>query len=159
MDATFHTTRTRVVQLVQAYKEAPWRTQRKWITLFLIGTIAVGMVAGIYLTVTSRAVLAGRETQNLEAAISTNAHINADLETKLATVLSTINMQKRAEEIGFQQVNLEEIDYVVVPGYFPSQTAQVNVPRVQKTSPDLDPRYSESLFEWFDKQLQSAATR
>jgi cell division protein FtsL len=159
MDATFHSTRTRVEQFMQAYKEAPWRTQRKWITLFLIGTIAVGMVAGIYLTVTSRAVLAGRETQALEEFISTNSHINADLETQLATSLSTNNMKKRAEEMGFQMVDLKEIDYVVVPGYFPSQTGQLSLPHPSKVSPKLDPRYSESLFEWFDKQLQSAATR
>jgi hypothetical protein len=159
MDATFHSTRTSVEQLVQAYKEAPWRTQRKWIALFLIGTIALGMVAGIYLTVTSRAVLAGRETQSLEESISSNAHMNANLETQLATSLSTNNMKKRAEEMGFEVVDLEKIDYVVVPGYFAPQTGQVSLPHTAKTSPKLDPRYSESLFEWFDKQLQSAASR
>ena len=69
VDDTIHATRTKMDHLVLAYKEAPWRTQRKWIGLFLVGTIAVGMVAGIYLNVTSRAALAGREIQDLEAAI------------------------------------------------------------------------------------------
>jgi cell division protein FtsL len=159
MDATFHSTRTSVEKLLQAYKEAPWRTQRKWITLFLIATIVLGMVAGIYLTVTSRAVIAGRETQALEESIFTNAHINADLETQLATSLSSNNMKSHAEEMGFQIVNFEEIDYMVIPGYFPPQTGQLGLPRTPKASPKLNPRYSESLFEWIDKQLQSAASR
>ncbi len=52
-----------VTQIVQKVRQAPWRVQRQWIGLFLLGLVLVAMVAGIYLNVTVRATLAGREIQ------------------------------------------------------------------------------------------------
>jgi len=159
VDETIHTTRTKMDHLVLAYKEAPWRTQRKWIGLFLVGTIAVGMVAGIYLNVTSKAALAGREIQELEADISDTQRNNADLETELAELLSTENLLARAEEVGFVPASPEEVVFMSIPGYFPPAPAVMSASNVSRHSAALDPRFSQSLFGWFDDQMQKAATR
>jgi cell division protein FtsL len=159
VDETIHTTRTKMDHLVLAYKEAPWRTQRKWIGLFLVGTIAVGMVAGIYLNVTSKAALAGRETQELEADIADTQRNNADLETELAELLSTENLLARAEEMGFVPASPEEVVFMSIPGYFPPAPVVMSASNVSRHSPALDPRFSQSLFGWFDDQMQKAATR
>jgi cell division protein FtsL len=160
VDDTIHATRSKMDHLVLAYKEAPWRTQRKWIGLFLVGTIAVGMVAGIYLNVTSRAALAGREIQDLEAAISDTQRNNADLETELAELLSTGNLLARAEEMGFVPASPEDVVFMTIPGYFPPASELVmSSSNVSRHSPALDPRFSQSLFGWFEDQMQKAATR
>jgi len=154
---TFHATRSKMNHLVQAYREAPWRTQRKWIVLFLLGTVSVGMITGIYLDVTSRAALAGREVQVLEAEIADNQRENADLETKLAESLSTSKMLERADAMGFVPATPEDVDFMVIPGYFPPQPAAMASSDVSGHSPALDPRFTQSLFGWFDQQLQNAA--
>ena len=159
MDETIHTTRNKMDHLVLAYKEAPWRTQRKWIGLFLVGTIAIGMVAGIYLDVTAKAALAGREIQDLEENISDTQRSNADLETKLAELLSTDNLLARADKMGFVPASPDEVDYMTIPGYFPPKQVVMATTNVSRSSPALDPRFSQSLFGWFDDQMQKAATR
>jgi hypothetical protein len=117
------------------------------------------MVAGIYLNVTSRAALAGREIQGLEADISDTQRNNADLETELAELLSTGNLLARAEEMGFVPATPEEINYLTIPGYFPPATVVMSASNISRHSPALDPRFSQSLFGWFEDQMQKAATR
>jgi cell division protein FtsL len=159
MDETIHATRSKMNRLVHAYKEAPWRTQRKWLVLFLMGTVAVGMITGIYLDVTSRAALAGREVQVLEADIANAQRDNSDLETQLAVLLSTSNLLARADKLGFVPANPEDINYMPVAGYFPPQPMVMSSNDVSTHSPALDPRFSQSLFGWLDEQMQKAATR
>ena len=50
-----------VTRIVRKYRQAPWRVQRQWIGLFLLALVLVAMVAAIYLNVTVRATVAGRE--------------------------------------------------------------------------------------------------
>jgi len=148
----------RVTRLVQAYRQAPWRTQRLWIVFFLLAMVAIGMVAGLYLNVTARAALAGREVQNLEAAIATTQRLNADLETQIASQLSTENMARRAVELGFEPVAPENIEYLVVKGYFPPQAA--NLVAGTSDSPQaaaVDPLYTQSLFDWVSEKVGATA--
>jgi cell division protein FtsL len=159
MDETLHATRSKMDHLVLAYKEAPWRTQRKWVVLFLLGTVSVGMITGIYLDVTSKAALAGREVQVLEADIANAQRDNADLETQLAVLLSTSNLLARAEKMGFVPAAPEDVNFMTVPGYFPPQPMVMASTNGSTHSPALDPRFSQSLFGWFDEQMQKAATR
>ena len=135
MDTTLQNTRVRVDEFRQAYKEAPWRTQRKWIALFLIAVISIGLVAGIYLNVSAGAALAGRAIQSMERDIARAQQANADLETKLATQLSTEVMAERAMDMGFEETPMESIEYVVVPGYFPPQPVVLSYNKSANAAP------------------------
>ena len=142
-----------VTQIVQKVRQAHWRVQRQWIGLFLLGFVAVAMVAAIYLNVTVRAALAGREIQMARAQIAIDKRTNADYETQLADLTSAESMQKRAEAAGFQPIDLTEITYVVVPGYMPASSVNMSVPQTVSTDPVLLPEYSESLFDWFARKF------
>jgi hypothetical protein len=159
VDETIHSTRSKMNHLVLAYKEAPWRTQRKWLVLFLLGTVAIGMITGIYLDVTSRAALAGREVQVLEADIANAQRDNSDLETQLAVLLSTSNLLARADKLGFVPAAPEDVNFMPVTGYFPPEPIVMASSNGSTHSPALDPRFSQSLFGWLDEQMQKAATR
>jgi len=50
-------------QIIHAYKQAPWRVQRQWVGAFLLIVIGGAMIAALYLDVTARAAVAGREIQ------------------------------------------------------------------------------------------------
>jgi hypothetical protein len=149
-----------VSQIVQKVRQAHWRVQRQWIGLFLLGLVAVSMVAGLYLNITVRATLAGREIQVLQSQIIEDQRKSSDQEILLAGLTSVGSMQKRAEAMGFQPVDPQDITYVVVPGYTPntavdmSEPAAANQPQTQ--APVILPDYTESLFDWITRTLVSS---
>lgn len=148
-----------VTQIVRKVRQAPWRVQRQWIGLFLLGLVLMAMVAGIYLNVTVRATLAGRETITLRAMITTNQRINADLETQLAGLISIESMQKRADGMGFQPADPTDITFVAVPGYVERSAVDMSLPAGnQQQVPILLPEYTESWFDYFMNQQSSSAS-
>jgi hypothetical protein len=148
----------RVTRLVQAYRQAPWRTQRQWIFIFLLAMVALGMVAGLYLNVTARAALAGRQVQVLEASIAETQRANADLQTLIAAQLSSANMALRAEALGFEPVTPDNVEYIVVNGYFPAQAVSMS-PTTSDTSQAaaIDPLYTQSLLQRLDEKIGASA--
>ena len=146
-----------VTEIVQQVRQAHWRVQRQWIGLFLLGLVAVSMVAGIYLNITVRATLAGREIQSLQNQLIDDQRSNSDQETILAGLTSIESMQKRADEMGFQPADPSSITYVAVPGYIPSTSVDLSQPNTdsqsQSQEPVLLPDYTESLFDWITRTL------
>ena len=141
-------------QIIHAYKQAPWRVQRQYIGAFLLFVIGTAMVAALYLDVTARTTLAGREIQNLQIEISASQRTNADLETELARLTSSAAMQRRALELGYRPVKPGELDYIFVPGYVSLEpdillAATDNPPRMDR----LPDEYTESLLEWLDARI------
>jgi hypothetical protein len=146
-----------ITQIVQKVRQAPWRVQRQWIGLLLLGLVLITMVAGIYLNVTTRASINGREIQILTAKIDSNKQINADQETMLAALTSTEAMQARAVALGFGPVNPDEITYVAVPGYTGNQTVNLSTQASSPAPSLLQPEYSETLFDWFTRKISAGA--
>ena len=142
-------------QIIHAYRQAPWRVQRQWVGAFLLFVIGAAMIAALYLDVTARAAVAGREIQEVRFEITTIQRENADLETRLAKLTSTAEMERRATELGYRPVQPGELDYVAVPGFIPPQPdilrAAGNIVAHQQAMPY---EYSQSLIEWFDEWIK-----
>lgn len=135
---------------------APWRVQRQWIGAFLLSVVALAMVAGLYLDVTAQAAIAGREIQNLAAETSAVQQDSADLQTQLASLTSASVMEQRAEDLGYRAMEPDEMEYLVVPGYAPSQPDILAiVPQPGLRAPTIPPDYTQSLLDWLDQRLQS----
>jgi cell division protein FtsL len=146
-----------VTQIVRKVRQAPWRVQRQWIGLFLLGLVLMAMVAGIYLNVTVRATLAGRESISLQANITNNQRVNADLETQLAGLISIQGMQKRADAMGFQAADTNDITFVSVPGYIGQSAVDLSELRGNKPeAPIILPEYTESWIDYFMNQQASS---
>lgn len=140
------------------YQDVPIRFQRQWISSFLLIVVAASLVAGLYLNVTARAAIAGREIQNLEVNITSNERTNADLQTQIAAQLSNNTLEQRAQAAGYVHVERKDLEYLVVPGYFPSQGINITAP---VTNPDIlamSPEFSESLFGWIARQMENASS-
>lgn len=147
-----------VNHLVHAYKVAPWRVQRQWIGTALLAVVAVAMVATLYLDVTSQAAIAGREIQNLTAAIAASQQNSGDLQTQLASLTSASVMEERALELGFRPIEPAEAEYLIVPGYFepePEILSSAQIPQLSALT--IPPEYNESLFDWIDEKLANSS--
>ena len=146
-------------QIIHAYRQAPWRVQRQWVGVFLLAVIGAAMVAALYLDVTARAALAGREIQELRSEIITVQRQNADLETQLADLTSTVVMEQRATELGYRPVQPGELDYVAVPGFVAPEPAILLA--AADASPHIETQpaeYAQSLLVWLEEQIRFGGT-
>ena len=147
-------------QIIHAHKQAPWRIQRQWIGAFLLALIGAAMIAALYLDVTARAAVAGREIQELRFEIATIQRANADLETQLGNLTSTAEMQRRALELGYRPVKPGELDYVPVPGFVVPEPAILLAAEdaVLPVQP-IPFEYTQSLLEWFGERAKFGGGR
>ena len=139
-----------------AYKQAPWRVQRQWISAFLLIVLGLSMIAALYLDVTARAALTGRDIQNLSAEIITVQQSNADLETQIAALTSHDAMEARALALNYQPIQTNQVQFIVVPGYIaPQPSTLISAPFLQPSTPTVQPEYTQSLLDWFDQRLNT----
>jgi len=147
-------------QIIHAYKQAPWRIQRQWIGAFLLALIGAAMIAALYLDVTARAAVAGREIQELRFEITTIQRANADLETQLGNMTSTAEMQRRALELGYRPVKPGELDYVPVPGFVaPEPAILLAAEDAVLPAQPIPFEYTQSLLEWFSERAKFGGGR
>ena len=147
-------------QIIHAYKQAPWRIQRQWIGAFLLALIGVAMIAALYLDVTARAAVAGREIQELRFELATIRRANADLETQLGNLTSTAEMQRRGLELGYRPVKPGELDYVPVPGFVVPEPAILLAAEDALLPVQPIPfEYTQSLLEWFGERAKFGGGR
>ena len=139
------------------YQDVPLRFQKQWISSFLTIVVVLGLVAGLYLNVTARTAIAGREIQSLEAEIVTNERVNADLQTEIATQLSNTTLEQRALAAGVVPLQRADLEYLVVPGYFPSQGANMTTTAANPDVLAMSPEFSESLLSWIARQMETAS--
>src|SRR5690606_41611954 len=149
-----------VTQFIHAHRQAPWRLQRQWIGAFPLVVVGAAMVAALYLDVSARTAVAGREIQELRAQITTVQRENADLETRLADLTSTEAMERRARELGYRPVQPGGLDYVVVPGFVPPEPAILLAAEdATARAPALPAEYTQSLLEWFAERIRFGGRR
>jgi cell division protein FtsL len=144
-------------QTLDSARSMPLNIQRQWVILFGVMIAVVAMVAGLYLDVTARAAITGREIQNLELTITANRRANADYETDLARLLSYQVMSERAQAAGFEVVERDSIEYMVVPGYVPVDGVQFKNAVSEKQAISAAPEFHQSLLEWLSEAVQSAS--
>ena len=141
-----------------AYRQAPWRVERQWAGLFMLGLILFAMLSALYLDVTSNAAIAGREIQRLRIETATIQRLNADMETGLAVMLSNNRMEARVRELGYRPAETGEIHYLIVPGY--ARPVSVSL---EETTPSANlqrsvpPEYTQSLLEWIEAWMRDPA--
>ncbi len=140
-----------VTNIIHAYKQAPWRIQRQWIGMFMLGVLGLAMVAALYLDVTSQAAIAGRSIQNLNAEVVSLQRDNANLETTLSELTSTSAMEQRAVALGYLPEDAGQLDYVIVPGYSVAKPDILAAPALKPSAPSVPPEYTESLLDWLDR--------
>lgn len=149
-------------RFIQAYQQAPWRTQLQWIGFFLLGLVIIVTVAGLYLSITAQSTTAGVEIKELELEKETLDRQIADLKTQLAILTSAKVMKDRAEDLGYIPADPSQAVYVVVPGYTGRQPEIVALP-VQpedQSKSQIDAAYRQSLWEWlFENTSRLIQTR
>lgn len=146
-----------VNHLIHAYRIAPWRVQRQWFGSALLAVVVFAMVAALYLNVTSRTAIAGREIQDLTSAIALSQQVSSDLQTQLASLTSADAMESRAFELGFRPTEPDEMEYLVVPGYIAPEPVDLSSTALPQLSAlTIPPEFNQSLLDWLDESISSS---
>ncbi|MBA4419906.1 MAG: hypothetical protein C0391_02045 [Anaerolinea sp.] len=133
----------------QAYKIVPWRGQLQWLGIMTVALVAVSLVAWVYLSVSSKASIAGRELQFYQNKKSNAIESIAQLETDLALVTSSTEMSLRAKKLGFKQVGPSRFTYMVIPGYGGKPAAELAPYTLTRTQNEvITPGFTQSIWDW-----------
>jgi cell division protein FtsB len=141
--------------LLQAYRQAPWRVQLQWLGFFLLGVVLIAAVAGVYLNLSARASAAGRAIQSLEdQADDLQREIN-DLSTRLAYLSSAEQMKARLKKLDMEILDPLKAMYIEVPGYRSHNDVVLAPPPEGRSisTPILQSEYTDSLWDWFVKNI------
>jgi hypothetical protein len=145
------------INFIHAYRVAPWRIQRQWISNTLLAVLVLAMVAALYLNVTSRTAIAGREIQDLTIAITASQQVSGDLQNQLALLTSSSAFEQRARAIGFRPIEPDELQYLAVPGYVVSPAIDLSSNAIPQLSAlTIPPEYNQSLLDWFDQTISTS---
>ena len=142
-------------KLIQAYQQAPWRTQVQRLRTYLLLIVVFALVTGMYLYISAQAAMAGLSTQQGEWVREGLIREIASKKMELGALTSFENMEKRATALGYKPVPADKGMYVVVSGY--SGRPQVNLapPPGLDNLPQstLKQEYTESIWELLFKTV------
>jgi len=138
------------INLSQAFKQAPWRSQIQLVGLFLLGLVIVLLISGLYLSISGQAAEAGLVTYNLNYERQSLERTIADSKAQLAIISSSETMEERAKALGYEDASPDDVVYVVVPGYAGKKTAILAPPPgiIEAQGAVVKTEYRESLWDW-----------
>jgi len=137
-------------KIVQAHRQAPWRTQLQRAGIFLLFLVGGVLVAGVYLNISAQAATAGLEIQDLESRKEESLRRMADLKNSLAIYTSAPEMARRAKDLGFKAKTSLDPTYMIISGY-PGRSVVILAPPPGPDmipQPILKPIYTQSLWEF-----------
>jgi hypothetical protein len=139
----------------QAHQQAPWRVQFQRIGLFLLVLVIGSLIASIYLYLSAQVADAGVEIWRMEATREAAYYDIESFQTELAENTSVNKMQERAEDLGFTRYSPQEVEYIVVSGYYGQQPAIIGDTDPAEVIPGgiIKPAYTQSLWEWLMEKL------
>lgn len=144
-----------VRKITQAYSQTPWRKQMQTVGMFLVILVLGLIIAMIYVNVSAEAVAVGREIQGIQIEIEDLERSIENKQSQLAYITSAVEMEKRAEDMGFEPVAPGEALFIVIEGYGGRNEA-VLAPHSQMASTHtvaLLPEYTLSLTDWLRQEL------
>lgn len=143
-------------EISQAHKLVPWRGQMQWLGVASLALVSMSLIAWVYLSISAKAGIAGREIQQYQYEISATEKSIAQLQTDLARTTSSIEMSKRAKKLGFKELNSYKYTYMIIPGYGGRPSALLAPETVQTLQESvINPEFTQSLWDWmYDSFVQ-----
>ena len=140
-----------VQHLSQAYSQTPWRKQLQGIGVVFVLLVLFLLTASVFLSITARSAVVGREIQMHHMDITAMEYHIEDMEAELARLSSAAVMEQRALAMGFRPVMHEEITYLDVPAIVTKSDGRIAVssqPAQLDSDPVLSPDFTQTWTDW-----------
>ena len=132
----------------KSFKQAQWRRHRQITVPILIIVFALAMFGAIYLAETSRAAVTGRHVQQLRRQVEIIGYENDLIHANNAYLESASLLMDRAGQLGYVPLKLDQIEYLVVPGFDYEQDENRTADSDDHNSANLTSYYDENLTDW-----------
>lgn len=136
-------------QLIQAYKQAPWRVQLLWASRAAVFLLFVFIFAGLYLGINEQITTTGLDIQRLDTEKEDlQRNISSEM-SKFASLTSNKEMKQRVDEQKYSFPEEEDVLYIYIPGYIAPQTANLAplpILNISNLNP-IKPGYQTSLWD------------
>jgi hypothetical protein len=144
-----------VRKITQAYSQTPWRKQMQTVGMFLVILVLGSVIAMIYVNVSAEAAAVGRDIQKMQTEIEDLERSIENKESHLAYITSAVEMEKRAEDMGFKPLEPGQSMFIVIDGYAGRTEATLAPPSVMTSAQKvvLSPEYTLSLTDWLRQEL------
>ena len=142
-------------QNTKAIKQAPWRIQFQRVGMFLLALVIGSLVASVYLYFSAQIADVGVDIWRMEATREAAYYDIESLQTDLAEQTAVNKLNERATEMGFVRYAPDEVEYMVINGYYGRQPAILGDTNPAEIVPDaiIKPAYTQSLWEWLLENL------
>ena len=132
----------------KSFKQAQWRRHRQITVPILIIVFALAMFGAIYLAETSRAAVTGRHVQQLRRQVEIIGYENDLIHANNAYLESASLLMDKAGQLGYVPLKLDQIEYLVVPGFDYEQDENRTADSDDHNSANLTSYYDENLTDW-----------
>jgi hypothetical protein len=132
----------------KSFKQAQWRRHRQISVPIVIIVFALAMFGAIYLAETSRAAVTGRHVQQLRRQIELVRYENDLIHANNAYLESASLLIDRAGQLGYVPLQLDQIEYLIVPGFGYEQNEYPTSISDDYESVNLTSYYDENLTDW-----------
>lgn len=134
----------------QVRRKLPWKSQVRITSRTIIGSLALLIVAGLYLAVNGRVARAGRDVLVLQNDRAEFQRQIAELTSTLAELTTPQHMLERALALGYEPASMGDMLYINVDGYVAPEMFEAPLPPSSTSdhASSLSPAYTETLGEW-----------
>ena len=136
----------------RAFRQAPWRKHRQILAPLAIAMFASASFGAVYLAETSRAAVTGRNVQRLRRQVEKLGFENDLLRAHNAEVQSAAALMKRAQQLGYKPLQIDQIEFMEVVGFSLENMPRVHPQQDEHGEQSIDP-YDETLAHWVMRQL------
>ena len=132
----------------KSFQQAQWRRHRQIYVPIMIIVFALSMFGAIYLAETSRAAVTGRHVQQLRRQVELIGYENDLIDANNAYLESASLLIDRAGQLGYVPLQLDQIEYLIVPGFGYEQNEYLASISDDYESVKLTSYYDENLTDW-----------
>ena len=133
-----------------ALDRRPWQTQQQAFALVTLSFVVALIIGALYLAQAAASSTTGRQLEERIAERNQIEQANEQLRAEIATYQSVPRLRERALQLGFFEAGRENIEYIIVPGYNPSQPQAPALPTPLSAEPV--PVYDETFLGWLQQQ-------
>ena len=136
----------------RAFRQAPWRKHRQILAPLAMAVFAAALFGAVYLAEISRAAVTGRNVQGLRSRVEKLGFENDLLRAHNANMQSAAELMKRAQQYGYQPLQIEQIEFMEVAGFSRKNPLGAEAQPTEKGWQSIDP-YDETLAHWVMRRL------
>lgn len=141
-----------VSRWLQQIQHNEWRPTRGMLAIGTLALFVALIIGALYLSQAATTSTIGRQLEDLVTERNDLELQNEQLRAEIASLRGVGRLLTRAQELGFEQADATDIDYVVVQGYEPQRDAVITPDR---ESAAAAPVYDESFIGWAQQQFDS----